>query len=101
MNDYTMKMKLLESYISRWSSKREGECVSELFSETDNFLRYCLEDLVSAQKIESCIKDCDVGFICTIDGRMPPAEKVIKEGSREVICKILQGVKDAIAVPHL
>ena len=56
---------------------------------------------MSAQKIESCIKDCDVGFICTIDGRMPPAEKVIKEGSREVICQILQGVKDAIAVPHL
>ena len=98
-SDFSMKINLLDDYISKWRKVREGDVVNQLFSETINFLKYCIRDLDAAQKIECCVEN--VGSVYAIDGHIPPALKVVKEGAVEVICQILQGVKDAIAVPHL
>ena len=94
-SDLSMKINILDDYISKWRNVREGDAVNQLFSETVHFLKNCIQDSFATQKIEGCVEE--VGPVYATGNYMSPPIIQVKEGRLEVVCGILQNIKDSIA----
>jgi hypothetical protein len=90
-----MQMKQLGEFISRWKDVQENTAINQLFSETVNFLENCMKNDGAAQKIKSCVEE--VGPVYATGNYMSPPIIQVKEGRLEVVCGILQNIKDSIA----